>query len=290
MATGYTDLEKLIAAASKAWRYLEWTMSDDFAEHEQERRVVIADGEYTGRPAVPISVQQKRAREDWSDKLYALRESEREDGGEYISEQEIKDFVEQRHAGKGRKRGGRALALQKYIRRIVRQIGDTEEAPDKDFDGIAGPGRPKMSRKQKIKHFQNLVAKAKKELEAIYEEMPERDKLWHQLHDLKSDRRQLRLALKSPENPQSTSVWKEHETREAIRGELDSVCAEIARRDARIAMLDAGITPNDDQEEQPQNLEEYRRALELMVKEQKKIRALEAEAESLGIDVSRLKR
>jgi hypothetical protein len=291
MAIGYSEHEKRIAAASRAWRFLQWTLSDDFAEHEEDRRVVIADGEYTGRPAVPISEQQRRARKEYFELLESLRAYEKEQNIEALSDDAVKEFVEEKHGEKGRKRGGRALALQKYVRRIERQIGETKEALEEDFDDFGGRGRPKMSRKQKVKRFETLIEKARKELAAEYAAMSDRDKLWHQAHDLKSDRRQLRLALKSPRNPQSTRVWYELQSAEKIQEQLDTVCAQIARLDAKISMLDAGITIADDADQSaPGSLEEYRRTLEHMVKERKKIKALEEEALGLGIDIESLKR
>ncbi len=290
MARGYTEHEKLIAEASKAWRYYEWTRSDDFEEYESERRVVIAEGDYTGRPPVPIAEQQKRASEDWEKRLAELRTYEQEEGLALTPEENVKTFVQLRHGDKGRRRGGRAIALQKYIRRMKRQIAEVKTAPEDDFKGARGRGRPKMSRDQKVKHLEGLAEKAQKELASIYERMDEKDRLWHQVHDLKSYRRQLKIALKSPENPQTKSIWLTHRTEDEVKEVLDSTCAEIARFEAKMAMIDAGISTD----EQPSRsklpqIEAYRRTLEAMIKEHKKIKALEKEAEELGIDISRLR-
>ena len=61
MANAYTEHEQKIALASKAWRFYEWICSDDFAQHEEDRHVVIAEGSYTGRPSIPLEKKKKRA-------------------------------------------------------------------------------------------------------------------------------------------------------------------------------------------------------------------------------------
>jgi hypothetical protein len=294
MPKRYTEYEQKIAEASRAWRHYEWTCSDGFSQHEEDRHVLIADGNYTGRPSVPLQKKKDRALNEYKDVLESLRGYERSKHLEPMPEGQVKNFVQAKgHEHKGRKRGGRALALQKYIRRIQRQIDETQEAPDADFVPQPGRGRPKMSRAEKVRHFEQLIAKAKDALLEIYDEMSDEERIWHQMHDLKSDRRQLRLALKDPENPQSKRIWEQYETSEEIRQALIDVNALVSKREAEMKMVEAGIElpkrAEDIDRDGPHSAEMYRRTLEHMIKEQRKINQLEAEAEKLGIDVSKLR-
>lgn len=294
MARSYTDYEHKISSASRAWRGYEWVCSDDFAQHKEDRHVEIADGNYTGRPPIPLQKKKDRALADYKDELENLRAYELKNGIKPKPEEEIKTFAETKgNNNKGRKRGGRALALQKYIRRIQRQVDEAEEAPDSEFIPQAGRGRPKMSRTEKVRHFEQLIAKAKDELTEEYDEMDDKDRIWHQMHDLKSDRRQLRLALKDPENSQSRRVWRQYETAENIRRALINVNALTSKREAEIKMVEAGIelpkNAEDIDPDGPHSAEMYRRTLEHMIKEQRKINHLEEEAKKLGIDVSKLR-
>lgn len=294
MAKRYTDYEHQIAAASKAWRNYEWVCSDDFAQLEEDRHIEIADGNYTGRPGVPLQVRKDRALSKYKNALENLRGFEREKHLKNKPEDEVKAFVEaQGNDKKGRKRGGRAIALQKYMRRIQRQIDETEEAPDSEFIPQAGQGRPKMSRIEKVRHFEQLIAKARDELMEVYEEMSDEDRIWHQMHDMKSDRRQLRIALKDPKNSQSKRIWGRYETTENIRRALIDVNALISKREAELKMVEAGIelpkNAEDIDPDGPHSAEMYRRTLEHMIKEQRKINQLEEEAKKLGIDVSKLR-
>lgn len=293
MVKVYTPYERKIADASKAWRHYEWICSDEHAQYEEDRRINIAGHGIGGRPGVPLEVQKKRARKEYVDALSSLRRYEAQEQKEQMPEKQVKAFVEEVNPNKGRKRGGRALALQKYIRRIQRQIDETREAPAEDFKDQGGPGRPKMSRASKIRNFELMIEKAHKELLEVYREMDDKERLWHEMHDLKTDRRQLKLALANPENPQSLRIWRQYGERQLISEELQNVNAQISRKEAQIKMLDAGIPiPKDQREEDfdsPAKLEEYRRSLEYMIKEQTKIRELEQKAKELGIDVEKLK-
>lgn len=294
MAKSYTEYEHKIAAASRAWRQYEWVCSDEFAQHEEDRHVVIADGDYTGRPSIPLQKKKDRALNEYKDALENLRGYERQKHLKHKPEDEVKVFVEAKgNQKKGRKRGGRALALQKYIRRIQRQVDETKEAPDSDFIPQPGRGRPKMSRMEKVKHFEQLIAKAKDALTEEYDEMSDEDRIWHEMHDLKSDKRQLRLAMNDPDNPQSKRVWNKYGDPTLIIEALKDVSALISRKEAQLKMVEAGMPVERDSSEKdfdsPEKLEEYRRALDNMIKEHKKIRQLEVQAEKLGIDVSKLK-
>ena len=150
-----------------------------------------------------------------------------------------------------------------------------------------------MSRAQKIKHFERLIEKAKAELLDIYAEMSDEDRIWHEMHDLKTDRRQLRLALKDPDNNQSARIWRKYETTEKIEEALIDVNAMISKREAELKMIQAGIElpkrAEDVDPDGPHSAELYRRTLEHMIKEQRKIKKLEEEAERLGIDIEKLK-
>jgi hypothetical protein len=294
MAKAYTEYEHQIAAASKAWRYYEWVCSDEYAQEQEDRHVVIAEGAYTGRPSVPLQKQKDRALGEYKDALESLREYEKEKHLKHMPEDDVKVFVSaQGHDAKGRKRGGRALALQKYIRRIERQVEETKEAPDSDFVRKDGRGRPPMSRAQKIRHFERLIEKARDELLDIYYEMSDEDRIWHEMHDLKTDRRQLRLALKDPDNNQAGRIWKQFDTTEKIEEALTDVNALISKREAELKMIQAGIELPKRAEgidlDGPHSAELYRRTLEHMIKEQRKIKKLEEEAERLGIDIEKLK-
>ena len=294
MATSYTEHEQKIAAASKAWRFYQWICSDEFAQHEEDRHVVIAEGAYTGRPGIPLEKKKKRALNDYADALENLRGYERYEKIEHLEEDKVKNFTEERSPNKGRKRGGRAIALQKYIRRIERQIGETKQAPESEFIPNLGRGRPRMSRPEKVNHFEMLIEKAKEELLDEYEEMTQADKIWHEMHDLKTDRRQLRLAISDPKNPQSFRVWEKYESSHLIVEALSDVNALISRKEAQLKMLEAGIDVDKDDDTtnvySPEKLEEYRRTLDHMIKEQTKIKQLEQKAAELGIDVEKLKR
>ena len=293
MANSYTEHEQKIAAASKAWRHYEWICSDEFAQHEEDRHVVIAEGSYTGRPGIPLEKKKKRAVDDYKDALENLRGYERYEKIEHLVEEQVKTFTEDRSPNKGRKRGGRAIALQKYIRRIERQIEETKQAPDEDFIPNLGRGRPRMSRPEKVKHFEILIEKAKGELIDEYSEMSQEDRIWHEMHDLKTDRRQLRLAMSDPENSQSVRIWETYESHDKIKEALIDVNALISKREAEIKMLEAGMeVPKSSEDIDPNgahSAETYRRALEHMIREQKKINQLEEEAKKLGIDVSKLR-
>ena len=294
MPKAYSEYEQKIARASKAWRHYEWVCSDDFAQHEEDRHVLIADGDYTGRPPVPLQIQKNRALEEYKDALENLRSYENKKHKKHLHEEKVKTFTEEKTPNRGRKRGGRALALQKYIRRIQRQIDETKDAPESEFKPNEGRGRPKMTKAQKVRHFERLIEKAEAELSDVYSEMDGKERIWHQLHDIKTDKRQLRLALKDPENSQSKRIWDAYGTTEKIKEELNDVSARIAHKEAQISMLDAGITlpknAEDIDPEGPESLEHYRRALGHMIKEQRKIQKLELEAKRLGIDVEKLKR
>jgi len=295
MATSYTEYDHKIAAASRAWRQYEWVCSDDFAQHEEDRHVVIAEGDYTGRPAIPLQKKKDRALNDYKDALENLRGYERQKHLTHKPEDEVKVFVESKgNQKKGRKRGGRAIALQKYIRRIQRQIDETQEAPDSEFIPQPGRGRPKMSRMEKVSHFERLIAKAKDELTEEYDEMSDKDRIWHEMHDLKSDRRQLRLAMSDPENPQSKRIWEKYDDPTLIIEALKDVSSLISRKEAQLKMVEAGVPVERDSNEKdfdsPEKLEEYRRTLDQMIKEQTKIKMLEQKASELGIDVEKLKR
>ncbi|WP_157755427.1 hypothetical protein [Marinobacter salinus] len=294
MAKSYTEHEHKIAYASKAWRHYQWICSDEYAQHEEDRHILIAGGNYTGRPPVPLQKQKDRALHRYEIALNELREYERDKHLKHMPEEEIKIFVKAKgHDKKGRKRGGRAIALQKYVRRIQRQVEETKKAPDSEFKPSEGRGRPKMSREQKIKHFEQLIQKAKKELSDEHEKMDDKDRIWHEMHDHKSDRRQLRLAVSDPENPQSERIWEQYGTIDAIMEALVDINAKISHQEALIKMLDAGMSlPNEAQSkdlDSPERLEEYRRALDHMIKEQVKIQQLEEKAKELGIDVKKLK-
>lgn len=294
MPKAYTEHEQKIADASKAWRNFEWVSSDEFAQHEEDRHVIIASGSYTGRPPIPLQTQKDRAFRGYEEALERLRAYEREKHLKHMPEEDVKNFVEAKgHENKGRRRGGRAIALQKYIRRIQRQIDEVKEAPDSDFEKKPGAGRPPMSRAQKILHLQGLIKKAKDELAEVYEEMDDKDRIWHEMHDLKSDRRQLRLAMKDPDNLQSKRIWQRYEDPALIIEALKDVNALISRKEAQIKMIEAGMSVEKDSEQKdldsPEKLEEYRRTLDQMIKEQTKIKHLEQKAAELGIDVSRLK-
>lgn len=292
MANAYTEHDKQIAAASKAWRHYEWICSDEYAQEIEDRHVVIAQGNYAGRPPIPLQKQKDRALNEYKDALENLRIYERKKHLKHVPEDGVKVFVKAKgHDTKGRKRGGRALALQKYIRRIERQIDETRIAPDEDFLPQPGRGRPKMSRPEKIRHFEILIEKARNELADLYAEMSDSDRIWHEMHDLKTDRRQLKLALKSPENSQSKRIWRQLGTAEKIEESLVDVNSLISKREAELKMLEAGIDipKSDSDSDDPQSVEMYRRTLENMIKEQKKIKRLEEQAEELGIDVSKLK-
>lgn len=294
MAKAYTEHEHQIAAASKAWRQYEWVCSNDYAQEMEDRHVVIADGACTGRPPVPLQKQKNRALDEYKIALESLQEYEKEKHLKHMPEDEVKNFVQaQGHDQKGRKRGGRALALQKYMRRIERQVEETKEAPDSDFVKKDGRGRPPMSRAQKVRHFERLIEKARDELLDIYSEMSDEDRIWHEMHDLKTDRRQLRLALKDPDHNQSSRIWKQFETDERIEEALTDVNALISKREAELKMIQAGIElprrAEDVDPDGPHSAELYRRTLEHMIKEQRKIKRLEEEAKELGIDVSKLR-
>lgn len=295
MPKSYTEHEHKIAHASKAWRHYQWICSDEYAQYEEDRHILIAEGNYTGRPPVPLQKQKDRALARYESALETLRSYEREKHLKHIPEEEVKIFVKAKgHDKKGRKRGGRAIALQKYIRRIQRQLEDTKKAPESDFKPTEGRGRPKMSREQKVKHFEKLMEKAKKELADEYDAMDDKGRIWHEMHDLKSERRQLRLAVSDPENLQSERIWTKYDgDLDAIMQAMTDVNAKISHQEAMLKMLDAGMSiPKDSQSkdlDSPEKLEEYRRALDHMIKEQTKIRQLEEKAKELGIDVQKLK-
>ncbi|SET80091.1 hypothetical protein SAMN04487962_12539 [Marinobacter segnicrescens] len=294
MPKAYTEHEKKISKASKAWRNYQWICSDEYAQDMEDRHILIAEGDYTGRPPVPLQKQKERALQEYKDALEDLRRYERQKHLKHMQEDDIKDFVKaQGHENKGRKRGGRAIALQKYIRRIERQIEETKEAPESDFVRKDGRGRPPMSRLQKVRHYERLVEKARAELIDTYSEMSEEDRIWHEMHDLKTDRRQLRLALRDPDNNQSSRIWRQFETAEKIEEALTDVNTLISKREAELKMIQAGIElpkrAEDIDPDGPHSAELYRRTLEHMIKEQKKIQKLEEEARKLGIDVSKLK-
>ncbi|MEA1079543.1 hypothetical protein [Marinobacter qingdaonensis] len=293
MVQRYSEHEKLIAEAVKALRHLNYVQSDSFDIDEQERRIVIADGDYTGRPPVKKEIQIERAQQSYDESLAELKKYEKDQGVDATPISEIEQKALYEDEKRGRKKGGRALALQKYIRRIERKIDDTMAAPESDFVQPEGAsGRPKMSRAEKIKNFENLVDKARKELEVEYRIMDPKEVLWHQVHDLKSDRRQLRLALRNPDNNQSARIWKRLKTEEAIKEELLSVTEKIAAKEheMRTSELKTHRKAVDNLSELSlEEVSDYRKTLENLIKEQKKIKELEAQAKELGIDVSVLK-
>ncbi|EMP57107.1 hypothetical protein MSNKSG1_00753 [Marinobacter santoriniensis NKSG1] len=293
MARKYTEYERKIADASKAWRHYEWICSDEYAQREEDRHVVIAGKNYTGRPPVPLETQKRRAKDRYQDALAELRDYESKKHKKRMPEDEVKAFVDAQQKGKGRPAGGRAIALQKYIRRIERQIDDTIDAPESDFQQRSGLGRPPMSRAMKVKHYENLIAKAKSELLDLYSEMTEKERLWHELHDLKTDRRQLKMALRNPEHSQSKGVIRKYDDADQISTELDKVNAEITKKEVRMSMLEAGIDAKDDKKESEhdelQELEIYQERLRRMIKLKKEAQELEEQARQLGIDPDSLK-
>ena len=293
MVQAYSEHERLISGAVRACRHLSYVKSDAFDIDEAERRVVIADGDYTGRPAVKKEVQIERAQKSYEEALGELEAYEKAEGIELTPKAEIEKKADYDEEKRGRKKGGRALALQKYIRRIERKIDDALAAPESDFVQPEGAsGRPKMSRAEKVKNFENLIAKAKRELEIEYKIMHPKEVLWHQVHDLKSDRRQLRLALRDPDNNQAARIWRRLKEEDAIKKELLNVTEMIAAKEHEMRTSDLKTHRKAMDQLSEMSLEEvsdYRKTLESLIKEQKKIQELEAQAKELGIDVSVLK-
>ncbi|GAA3954549.1 hypothetical protein [Allohahella marinimesophila] len=267
-----TTLEKLKSAASRAYREWQRSLTCEFADEHDDKRVQIAN-DNAGRPPKELSKIRFEAEQKYNKALAEFRAFETDNSMDHCSEDSIIEFA--KDESPGRKAHDKITYLKKYIRRVQMQISHAEQVYEQEQ--LSGPGRKPMSKAEKIEYLNNKISKAEAEIAPLYNKLPTHEKVWLELNDVRIEARQLRLFLKGSGQAKHVYMTKEEaETRLAKANdeifELEQIYSEEEREHRKYMRY---LEKRDNREE---------KAARLLIQQKK----LEEQLDSIREDIERL--
>jgi len=316
-----TLLERAKSRAARDYRNYLHTFTEEFEEEVERKRVQFFETrERMGRPPLSSKNHQEKARRRWDTSWSQYVEQCEADNAEPESPKQLERF---RAKDKSGRRGhDRVVYLLKYIRQQQRKAEHAEQIPNTEYQKALQQtrGRTPMSKLEKVQHYREKAEKARKEVLELVANMPRSEQLYYKIYDLKVDRRQARMCINQPGNPQALALGLSAEqAREKIKeldtriGALETERAEAVKKEkpkakpgrnrmtpyevsekARKVLQEAyDNAPDKIKQKGDDELEDLQRKsekLEEMLKEarakqlQKKIKEQERELRELGVD------
>lgn len=202
-----SPMERAKSRAARDYRKYLHTFTEEF-QTEVERKHVQFYGSSArmGRPPLSLKDHQRKAKRYWDASWSKYVEQCKADG---MSPEKPEQLAKFRAKDKSGRRGhDRVIYLLKYIRQQQRKADDAEKKPDENYRQALEQtrGRPPMTKAEKVHHYRNKAEKARQEVLEILTDLPKSEQLYYRIYDLKVDRRQARLCINKPDNPQAAAL------------------------------------------------------------------------------------
>lgn len=217
-------MERAKSRAARDYRKYLHTFTEEFqAEVERKHVQFYGSSARMGRPPLSLKDHQRKAKRYWDASWSKYVEQCKADG---MSPEKPEQLAKFRAKDKSGRRGhDRVIYLLKYIRQQQRKADDAAQKPDDYYRQALQQtrGRPPMTKAEKVHHYRNKAEKARQEVSEILTNLPRSEQLYYRIYDLKVDRRQARLCINKPDNPQAVALGLSAQQAKTKIKELDAL-------------------------------------------------------------------
>lgn len=234
-----SPMERAKSRAARDYRKYLHTFTEEFqAEVERKHVQFYGSSARMGRPPLSLQDHQQKAKRCWDASWSHYVEQCKADGRAPEKPEQLAKF---RSKDKSGRRGhDRVIYLLKYIRQQQRKADDAAKKPDENYQQALEQtrGRPPMTKVEKVHHYRNKAEKARQEVLEILANLPKSEQLYYRIYDLKVDRRQARLCINKPDNPQAVALGLSAEHAKAKIKELDAQIENLESERAKAVKQD----------------------------------------------------